>query len=98
MKKIILYTLVIIALTSCFRLDDNLYNPEKITEYKLDNYTGEQDFVLGASYKIPDSLIHIFTLNSKMSHESSGVSIYAIYIGDISKISTDTVIMYCHGN
>lgn len=29
---------------------------------------------------------------------SSGTQIYAIYIGDIGKIATDTVIMYCHGN
>ncbi|GAB4133665.1 MAG: hypothetical protein Fur0041_06100 [Bacteroidia bacterium] len=88
-----------ISLNSCQRLDSNLYNlSDKITEYKLDQYTGEQDFILDASYDIPDSLIHLFTLPSQAPGESSPTTIYALYIGDISKIATDTVIMYCHGN
>lgn len=89
----------LVVLSSCLRLDDNLYNvSDKITEYKLDNYTGEQDFILDNSYHIPDSMIHIFTLSSKTANESTAKNIYAIYIGQISKIQTDTVIMYCHGN
>ena len=92
--------LVVIAFgfSSCLRLDANLFNNKKITEYKLDNYTGEQDFILDASYHMQDSMIHLFTLSSKMSGESSSKKIYAIYLGQISKIATDTVIMYCHGN
>jgi len=43
----------VFLLSSCLRLDDNFYNLEdKITEYKLDNYTGEQDFILDNSYQI----------------------------------------------
>lgn len=87
-----------VAFTSCFRLDANLYNQKKITSYKLDAYSGDQDFILDGSYHIQDSMIHIFTLSSKMSGESSAKKIYAIYIGQISSITTDTVIMYCHGN
>lgn len=88
-----------ILFSSCLRLDDNLYNlTDKITEYKLDNYTGEQDFKLGDTYKIQDSLIHLFTLSSKGPSENTATTIQAIYIGSISKIKTDTVIMYCHGN
>ncbi len=84
---------IFIALfTSCLRLDDNLYNLSKITEYKLDAYDGEVDFILDASYDIPSANIHKFTL------DSDGNKIYAIYIGDVSRIATDTVIMYCHGN
>lgn len=101
MKKLYTLILISIVLTSCFKLDDNLYNTsEKITEYKLDNYTGdgELDFVLDNSYAIPSNLIKIFTLNSQAPSEASATSIYAIYIGDINTISTDTVIMYCHGN
>lgn len=84
---------VLFSFASCLRLDSNFYNlDEKITEYKWDQYKGDKDFVLDASYKIADSMQHVFTLDSK------GNKIYAIYIGDINKISTDTVIMYCHGN
>lgn len=91
---------VMLVLAGCLRLDDNLFNPNttKITEYKLDNYTGETDFVLDASYKIPDSLIHLFQLVSQAAGESSATLIHAIYIGEIDRIGTDTVIMYCHGN
>lgn len=87
-----------ILLCGCLSLDDNLYNQAKVTEYKLDNYTGETDFVLDYSYHIPDSLVHVFTLTSQASGESKATSIYAIYIGSISRINSDTVIMYCHGN
>jgi len=98
MRAILIITIAFIC-SSCLRLDDNLYNlTDKITEYKLDNYTGENDFVLDNSYQIPDSLVHLFTLSSKASSESVATTIRAIYIGSLSKIKTDTVIMYCHGN
>ncbi len=84
---------VLFSFASCLRLDSNFYNlDEKITEYKWDQYPGDKDFVLDASYQIADSMQHVFTLDSK------GNKIYAIYIGDINRIQTDTVIMYCHGN
>lgn len=100
MKKVILFIslMVVMSLSACLRLDSNLYNlSDKITEYKFDNYTGEQDFILDASYSIPDSLIHLFTLNSR-DEEGNSRRIYAVYIGDINAIATDTVILYCHGN
>ena len=87
-----------LSFSSCLRLDDNLYNKTKLTEYKLDNYTGEVDFTLDYSYHIPDSLVHVFTLQSQSNDESSATNIYALYIGNINTIATDTVIMYCHGN
>jgi pimeloyl-ACP methyl ester carboxylesterase len=98
MKKYFFLLIVLVSLSSCLRLDDNLYNASKLTEYKLDNYAGEVDFTLDYSYHIPDSLVHVFTLSSQGSEESSATTIYAIYIGDIAQIATDTVIMYCHGN
>ncbi len=92
---IILLTLL---LSSCLKLDNNLYNvSDKISEYKLDNYTGEQDFILDGSYAIDPALVNLFTLTSK-SDAGKDVEIHALYIGDITKISTDTVILYCHGN
>lgn len=97
--RIIVLILFSAFISSCLKLDKNLYNNDnKIKEYKLDNYTGEQDFVLDASYTIPQNLISVFSLQSQASDESSATTIKAIYIGDISKISTDTVILYCHGN
>ena len=97
--KYLFFLTLILSLSSCLRLDDNLYNlTGKITEYKLDRYTGEHDFILDNSYFISDSLIHRFTLSSKGPEDNNATTIQAIYIGSISKIQTDTVIMYCHGN
>ena len=97
MKKLIPIFFVTL-LTSCLTLDDNLFNNAKLDSYKLDAYAGEVDFILDNSYNIPDSLVHIFTLPSQTADESSPTTIYAIYIGELSKIATDTVLMYCHGN
>jgi pimeloyl-ACP methyl ester carboxylesterase len=93
--------IVIIAVLfcGCAKLDPNLFNNDNtISEYKLDSYTGEQDFVLDDSYAIPASLIHLFTLSSRTAKETAATEIQALYIGDLSAINTDTVILYCHGN
>lgn len=85
--------------SSCMRLDNNFYNlSDKITEYKFDNYTGEQDFILDHSYYIHDSSLHLFDLYSKGPEDDAAVKIKALYIGNLNTINTDTVIMYCHGN
>ncbi|MEY5048115.1 MAG: hypothetical protein RLZZ175_1474 [Bacteroidota bacterium] len=96
--KNLLYIIFIILFTGCLRLDDNLFNNSKLSSYKLDNYDGYLNFRVDNSFAINDTMIHIFTLDSKAANESSSTKIYAIYIGDVRKIKTDTVIMYCHGN
>ena len=102
-NKYLLATLLgLMALTqSCFRLDSNLFSPDnEITEYLHDDYpkTDEWDLVLDASYDIPDSLVHDFTLESQADGETASTTIAVTYLGDISRIATDTVILYCHGN
>lgn len=98
MQKLLLYSALLLGFAGCLNLDANLHNKSKLTEYKLDKYDGEVDFHLDSSYTIADSLIHLFTLNSKGPDESEATTIHAVYIGQMSKIATDTVIMYCHGN
>ena len=82
------------------RVDDNLFNPNdnEIEKYELNNYKGEVDFRLDSSYNIPANLVSLFTLDSKGPDESGSTKIYAVYLGDMSRIGSDTVIMYCHGN
>lgn len=92
------YTLLIIGFvfSSCLRLDDLLYNPETITEYKLNNIA-EKDLTISKNLFMNDSLIHPLILNT--TNAGGGTeSIYAFYLGDTSRISEDTVILYCHGN
>ena len=96
--KLFAFFLIVSLYSSCFRLDDNLFNYEKTDGYYLDNYTGDHELDIGHSYDIPDSLIHIFTLDSQNCDECSPDKIYAIYIGDTSRIATDTVFLYLHGN
>ncbi|MCW3077272.1 MAG: hypothetical protein JWO32_1881 [Bacteroidetes bacterium] len=97
MKKVLF--LFVVLFGSCAKLDNNLYNNDnKIKEYKLDDYTGEQDFILDDSYHIPPGLVTLLTLPSQADGESSSTEIKAIYIGDVSKINSDTVLLYCHGN
>ncbi|PCH67541.1 MAG: hypothetical protein COC01_05640 [Bacteroidetes bacterium] len=98
MKHLLIVLLLSVFFSSCLDLDDNLYSPTKLTSYERDNYDGETEIVLDDTYIIPDSLIYEFTLNSKDSTESSSTKIYATYIGSLSRIDRDTVIMYCHGN
>ncbi|MES2681500.1 MAG: alpha/beta hydrolase [Bacteroidota bacterium] len=89
----------IVFASSCLKLDSNLYNNDnKIKEYKFDAYTGEQDFILDASYDITSGKITLFTLASQAASESKATSIKALYLGDINTINSDTVILYCHGN
>ena len=86
-----------ICLTSCLRLDSNLYNPDTdIDAYLLDDYQGSNIMEVPDSLSIPDSLVDIFTLTSDNNGDQA--TIWAIYVGDKARIATDTVIMYCHGN
>lgn len=86
-------------MSSCLKLDSNLYNNDnKIKEYKLDNYTGEQDFVLDDSYTVPQNQITLLSLSSQADDETKAATIKAVYIGNPATLSNDTVILYCHGN
>jgi pimeloyl-ACP methyl ester carboxylesterase len=90
----LLFTIISFSLTSCFGLDDNLFNPDtSITEYQFDHFTGKQEIEV-VNYAIDDSLIHLFTLEVG----NAGEKIYAVYIGDTNRINTDSIIVYCHGN
>lgn len=98
MKRHLIIPVLLLA-SSCMKLDSNLFNNKNdIQEYQLDNYSGEQDFILDASYHIATDKIHLLDLASKTDEESSPVNIKALYIGDVARIATDTVILYCHGN
>jgi pimeloyl-ACP methyl ester carboxylesterase len=99
MKKTILFSFVfLLVFTSCRkRLDDFLFNPDNsISEYLLDEYTGPDELTFVPEFSIPDSLIHHFTMD--LSDNGKTETIHAIYVGSLSKIATDSVILYCHGN
>lgn len=87
----------LLSLSACLRLDPFLYNPDtNIDGYYLDDFEGETEIQLDASYDLPDSTTHLFTLTSEADGELA--EIYALYLGDIARIAQDTVILYLHGN
>lgn len=98
MMRTIIAILFVLSMSSCMRLDDFLYNANEnpITSYQLDEYTGPTEFALEDRFKIDKDNIHLFQLESDCNGDIK--NIYALYIGDTSRIATDTVIMYCHGN
>ena len=98
MKKLFVLIAVALCLSGCLKLDSNLYNQSKLASYKFDSYSGTVDFKLDDSYSMSAIMVHLFTLSSQAAGESKPTKIYAVYLGDISHIATDTVIMYCHGN
>ncbi len=88
-------TLLMFA-AGCLRLDDYLFEPTSIDAYYLDDYSGEVDFRLPQTDHIPDSLIHWVPLIS--SANGNPVNIQGLYVGRLTTLSTDTIILYCHGN
>jgi pimeloyl-ACP methyl ester carboxylesterase len=97
MKKLLLLFILSLSLFSCRkRLDSFLFNPSQIESYQLDAYTGELTLDLGGQFSVPESMIHQFQLNVELEKGTSKMS--AIYVGDLNRIATDTVILYCHGN
>jgi pimeloyl-ACP methyl ester carboxylesterase len=97
MKNTFLILILGLALLACRkRLDSFLFNPSQLVSYLLDDYNGELTLDLGGQYGVPDSLIHQMQWDVELEEGLSKMS--AIYVGDLSKIATDTVILYCHGN
>ena len=97
MKALYILGIATLLLSSCRkRLDDFLFNNDNsITEYKLDNYEGRTTLDVGLEYAVADSMIHF--INYPIVSEGQTLNISAIYVGDLAKIATDTVILYCHG-
>ncbi|MFT4696333.1 MAG: pimeloyl-ACP methyl ester carboxylesterase [Urechidicola sp.] len=95
--KNLLYIILILSVFGCLKMDDLPFLGEKLTEYKFEDYKGDSELVLPESYRIADSNIHLFSLNSKLPNESTGETIYAVYVGNINTIATDSLIVYCHG-
>lgn len=88
MKKAISLTLIL-SLFGCIKLNDIAFYNEPLSEYMLDDYNLELDLKLDSTYSVQN--IH------EVSFLSGDYTIAAIYIGDISDIKNDTVILYSHG-
>jgi pimeloyl-ACP methyl ester carboxylesterase len=97
MRTILVGVIMFMLFSACNkRLDDFLFNNSKIDAYLLDAYPGDKPFDLPAAYHVPQELIHVFSF--PVQSEGETLTIYGIYVGDLNRIATDTVIYYLHGN
>lgn len=98
MRKFVFLFIVVLNSSGCLRLDSQLFNNKSLDTYLFDAYTGEKELPsLPATYQVADSMVHLFSLTSQSKTEGDA-TIYAVYLGNINSINTDTVILYCHGN
>ncbi len=96
MKPLIVLTFaLVLLLSSCMRLDNNLFHNTAVSIYLMEANKAQQEITLDVTYRIPDSLIHLIQLTS--DDNGNKATIYAEYLGDRSRIATDTVILYFHG-
>lgn len=97
MARFLMVSILATFFSGCLRLDSQLFNGKKVTEYKWDDYTGTKEIAsLSDTFKIDGSKQKLLTLQS--NSKAGTATIYAVYLGDESSIATDTVILYCHGN
>ncbi len=96
-KEITVLFILMVGLTSCLRLDSQLFNSEELSEYKFDSYTGNRELgTLPSIYAVADSMRNLVTFTSNSSEGAA--KLFGVYLGNINHIATDTVILYCHGN
>ena len=53
---------LVISLSACARLDENLFEPEKVSSYRFDSYTGEVTFDVDESI-IPEWINQIILIS-----------------------------------
>ena len=82
---------------SCQRLDDFLYAPNEVEEYLLNDVIYEYQEFDDVSFLPSEESIHPLVLKSENA-EGGQEDIYAYYIGDTNLISSNEVLVYCHGN
>jgi len=100
MKTSVLLRLLLVALIAvnirCIRI--GIAPGEETDSYTFSRSDFDLPFiVLGSDYDVPASMRTLLMLNSKAPSEHEPTTIAAVYVGDTSRISTDTVILYCHG-
>lgn len=86
-----------IALLSCKKqtLDALAFPAEKLDSYTFSDYTGE--ITVPDSMHIDPSMRTLVTMTSYDGKNGTTHTIYGVYIGDMSTIQQDTVILYMHG-
>jgi alpha/beta superfamily hydrolase len=89
--------LVVFALSACKKatLDGMAFPAEKLDNYTFSDYSGE--ISIPDSMHIDPSMRTLVSMTSYDAKNGTSHTIYGVYIGDMSTIQQDTVILYMHG-
>lgn len=83
---------------SCERAQDEIFlTDDDFIAYQWENHPGSKVFDEPSDYSINFSDIVEFTLSSTDPSSNNEVNIHAAFIGNLSTITNDTVILFCHG-
>lgn len=97
MKYFIISCLLVLGIISCEKLtlDQLAFPSEKLDSYTFNNYDGE--IGIDASMYIDDNKKNLIELTSTDISTGVQYKIYGVYIGDLATISSDSIILYFHG-
>ena len=95
--KLIYLLLLFVNISACKKIElDQLAFPRtKVDSYILGDNDGEIE--IPSKYDIDESLVHLIPLTSIDEATGKEYTIYSVYIGDLNTITSDTVILYMHG-
>ncbi len=98
MKKWSFYIIIAFVAISCskVKLDAIAFPSTRLDSYEFEEYDAKWSSV-PEEYDISPDNHTLITMTSMDVSTGETYTIYGVYIGDLSTISTDTVIMYCHG-
>ncbi|MCH2223335.1 MAG: alpha/beta hydrolase [Crocinitomicaceae bacterium] len=98
MKVLIVMIFASLMLYGCKKvvLDSFAFPSEKVDAYQFEEFEGGE-IVIPDSLKIEASNRTEVSMISKDAASGEEYTIYGVYIGDMATISTDTVILYLHG-
>jgi alpha/beta superfamily hydrolase len=93
-----LFSGLIFSAVSCKKvnLDGLAFPSEKLESYAYDAYA-EPEITVPDSFRIDASKRQLIALESYSTETGTFHTIYGVYIGDTSNISTDSVMLYLHG-
>ncbi len=98
MRRLVIFSLILISSLSCKKvvLDGLAFPSKTLEEYEFEQYP-DGEIVLSDDYNLDPVERYLIPLTSVDQETGETYTIYGVYIGDTSKIKTDTVIYYGHG-
>lgn len=98
MRKFLIILITLVGILGCKKisLDSLAFPSEKLDSYQFENYDdGQED--LPQSMQVDANQRELIKMSSYSSENNENYDIYGVYIGEMSTIQTDTVILYLHG-